>query len=117
MERKQKDDSVNFTEENILTSLEKKLPDDVVVFYKLHSMVTKSFQFKGNKVRPFPDAYDIYDFMSAVDGLITDYSSIMYDFASQNKRLFYLIMIMMNIYLREACMKILMITRFISQIK
>ena len=55
--------------------------------------------------------------MSAVDGLITDYSSIMYDFASQNKRLFYLIMIMMNIYLREACMKILMITRFISQIK
>lgn len=82
-----KDDSVNFTEENILTSLEKKLPDDVVVFYKLHSMVTKSFQFKGNKVRPFPDAYDIYDFMSAVDGLITDYSSIMYDFASQNKKI------------------------------
>ena len=46
MERNKKDDSVNFTEENILTSLEKKLPDDVVVFYKLHSMVTKSFQFK-----------------------------------------------------------------------
>ncbi|MEJ7195144.1 CDP-glycerol glycerophosphotransferase family protein, partial [Staphylococcus epidermidis] len=35
----------------------------------------------------FPDAYDIYDFMSAVDGLITDYSSIMYDFASQNKKI------------------------------
>ncbi|MDW8552858.1 CDP-glycerol glycerophosphotransferase family protein [Staphylococcus nepalensis] len=82
-----KDNSINFTEENILTSLEKKLPNDVVVFYKLHSMVTKNFQFEGNKVRPFPDTYDIYDFMSAVDGLITDYSSIMYDFASQNKKI------------------------------
>ena len=49
MERKQKDDSVNFTEENILTSLEKKLPDDVVVFYKLHSMVTKVFSLKEIK--------------------------------------------------------------------
>ena len=44
-----KDDSVNFTEENILTSLEKKLPDDVVVFYKLHSMVTKVFSLKEIK--------------------------------------------------------------------
>lgn len=82
-----KDNNINFTEENILTSLEKKLPNDVVVFYKLHSMVTKNFQFEGNRVRPVPDMYDIYDFMSAADGLITDYSSIMYDFASQNKKI------------------------------
>lgn len=82
-----KDNNINFTEENILTSLEKKLPNDVIVFYKLHSMVTKNFQFEGNRVRPVPDMYDIYDFMSAADGLITDYSSIMYDFASQNKKI------------------------------
>lgn len=82
-----KDNNINFTEENILTSLEKKLPNDVVVFYKLHSMVTKNFQFEGNRIRPVPDMYDIYDFMSAADGLITDYSSIMYDFASQNKKI------------------------------
>ncbi|SNV58359.1 CDP-glycerol glycerophosphotransferase family protein [Staphylococcus simiae] len=82
-----KDKNINFTEENILTSLEQKLPDDVIVFYKLHSMITKNFKFEGEKVLPFPDTYDIYDFMSSVDGLITDYSSIMYDFASQNKKI------------------------------
>lgn len=82
-----KDKNINFTEENILTSLEKKLPDDVIVFYKLHSMISKNFVFNGDKVKPFPESFELYDFMSAVDGLITDYSSIMYDFASQNKRI------------------------------
>lgn len=82
-----KDKTINFTEENILSSLEKKLPNDVIVFYKLHSMITKNFKFKGDRVRPLPDSYDVYDFMSAVDGLITDYSSIMYDFASQDKKI------------------------------
>lgn len=82
-----KDKDINFKEENILTSLEQRLPDNVVVFYKLHSMITNSFKFQGEKVRPFPSLYDTYDFMSAVDGLITDYSSIMYDFASQGKKI------------------------------
>ncbi|MBU6114113.1 CDP-glycerol glycerophosphotransferase family protein [Mammaliicoccus lentus] len=82
-----KDKNINFTEENILTSLEQKLPDDVVVFYKLHSMISKNFIFNGKKVKPFPESYELYDFMSSVDGLITDYSSIMYDFASQNKKI------------------------------
>lgn len=82
-----KDKNINFTEESILTSLEQKLPDNVVVFYKLHSMISKNFIFNGEKVKPFPESFELYDFMSAVDGLITDYSSIMYDFASQNKRI------------------------------
>lgn len=81
-----KDKSIQFNEEEILRQLEAKLPDDAIIFYKLHSMVTKNINFEGTKVLPFPDEYDVYDFMSAVDGLITDYSSIMYDFASQNKR-------------------------------
>lgn len=82
-----KDKDIDFTEENILTSLEQKLPENVVVFYKLHSMISKDFNFNGNKVKPFPESFELYDFMSSVDGLITDYSSIMYDFASQNKKI------------------------------
>lgn len=81
------DENINFAEENILTTLEKKLPNDVIVFYKLHSMITKNFKFNGEKVKPLPEKFELYDFMSCVDGLITDYSSIMYDFASQNKNI------------------------------
>lgn len=82
---KKTDKEVDFSEKGILLELEQNLPDNVVVFYKLHSMITSKLDFTGLKVKPYPASYELYDFMSMVDGLITDYSSIMYDFASQNK--------------------------------
>lgn len=82
---KKTDKEVEFSEKEILLELEQNLPDNVVVFYKLHSMITSSSEFTGLKVKPYPVSYELYDFMSMVDGLITDYSSVMYDFASQNK--------------------------------
>lgn len=80
------DKDIDFNESNVLTTLEQNLPDNIIVFYKLHSMVSNKFKFSGKKIKPFPKKYELYDFLSMVDGLITDYSSIMYDFASQNKK-------------------------------
>ena len=58
------------------------LPDDVTVYIKLHPMLRGSMRTDGFKhIRTFPQDVPAYDFLQAADGLITDYSSIMFDFA------------------------------------
>lgn len=35
----------------------------------------------------FPSRYETYDFLNASDALVTDYSSIMFDYAVSNKKI------------------------------
>ena len=65
-----------------LKDLDGRLPDDILVYIKLHPMLRGSMPTEGFKhIRTFPEDVFSYDFLQATDGLITDYSSIMFDYA------------------------------------
>lgn len=69
---------------DILTALDAALPAGVVLFAKLHHLAAKTFAIdfaKFKRIRPFPDGVDIYEFLNVADVLVTDYSSVMFDFA------------------------------------
>lgn len=69
--------------EELLETMEKRLTDDEIFFVKLHPFDAEKISFDlstMSKVRPFPSEFETYEFLTAVDTLVTDYSSIMYDF-------------------------------------
>ena len=72
-----------------LEELDGKLKDNQRVYVKLHPISVKDMDLsKLKKVVPFPaDKYETYEFLSATDGLITDYSSIFFDYAVSRKKI------------------------------
>ena len=72
--------------DKILNKLDKALNDDQVIFINLHSMVASEIKLGGYKhIKPFPSDEDNYEFLNAMDALITDYSSVFFDFALTHK--------------------------------
>lgn len=70
-----------------LRPLDKKLNDNQVLYVKLHPFVSKDVDYSKYKhIKPYPDQYDAYEFMNMCDCLITDYSSVFYDFANTKKK-------------------------------
>ena len=70
-----------------LYELDKKLGDDELLYVNLHPVAKKDVQFKGFKhIRNFPQKYETYDFLNACDLLVTDYSSVFFDFAASGKK-------------------------------
>lgn len=71
-----------------LDELDEKLKDNQVFFVKLHPMVTSEIDFdKYQHIHSFPDGYETYDFLNIADCLISDYSSIIFDFACSGKNI------------------------------
>ncbi len=70
-----------------LTELDAGLPDDYVVYVKLHAFNGAEMDFgRFAHIRPFPQDCETYTFLAATDGLITDYSSVFFDYAlTRNK--------------------------------
>ncbi len=69
--------------------MESKLDDNTVVFVKLHHLAKGNVQLNGfTKIKEFPTDYETYDFLSIADALITDYSSVMFDFANTGKSIY-----------------------------
>lgn len=70
-----------------LRPLDKELKDNQVLYVKLHPFVSKDADYsKYEHIKPYPDQYDTYEFMNMCDCLITDYSSVFYDFANTGKK-------------------------------
>jgi len=81
---------INNNTDKIMTDLKflaANLSDDNVLFIKLHpfSQIIDLTEFKN--VFAMPSEYELYEFLTAVDVLITDYSSIMYDFILVNRKI------------------------------
>ncbi len=73
---------------HLLFELEKRLPEDTYVFVKLHHLGQAKIQFDDfEKIRPFPVEYEPYEILNMADVLITDYSSVMFDFACTGKKI------------------------------
>lgn len=64
------------------------LDADTVLFVKLHPYAERGFQLGPYRhIFPFPDNYEPYDFLTACDVLITDYSSVLFDFAITGRKI------------------------------
>lgn len=76
-----------YSMEHILGFFESRLGEDQVLFVKLHNFSTEKIDYsKYKKVLPFPADVDTYTMLNAVDCLITDYSSVFFDFANTGKK-------------------------------
>ncbi|MDI9540571.1 MAG: glycosyltransferase [Bacillota bacterium] len=70
-----------------LYEIDKKLKDDEILFVNLHPIASKGISFYGlKKIKKFPDRYETYDFLKISDVLITDYSSVMFDYMQTGKK-------------------------------
>lgn len=71
-----------------LGEMDKGLKDNEVLFAKVHPLAADKVKFsKFNRVKAFPAEYETYEFLNAADCLITDYSSVFYDFAVTGRKI------------------------------
>lgn len=67
--------------------LDKKLSDNQVVYVKMHTVSASNISLtEFTHIKAFPKE-ETYAFLNAVDGLITDYSSVFFDFAVTGKKI------------------------------
>lgn len=68
--------------------IDKKLTDDQILYIKLHVFVKSNIDCSEYKhIKEFPSKYETYDFLNAADILITDYSSVFFDYANTGKKI------------------------------
>lgn len=72
----------------LLFQLDTSLKDDTILYVKLHNYVDSKINFKiFNHIRKFPDKYETSEFLNITDGLITDYSSVFFDYANTKRKI------------------------------
>lgn len=71
-----------------LYELDKLLSEDEILYLNLHPIAKKNVDFDTFKhIRNFPSEYETYDFLNCAQCLVTDYSSVFYDFAVTGKKI------------------------------
>jgi CDP-glycerol glycerophosphotransferase len=74
--------------ESYLSQIDVRLNDNQILFAKLHVLNESQIDFtKFNNVKSFPEGYEIYDIVNLADVLITDYSSVFFDFANTQRKI------------------------------
>ncbi len=73
--------------ENLL-QIDAQLNDNQIFYVNLHFILGNLMDYnKYRHIRPFPSEYETYDFLAICDILVTDYSSVFFDFASTEKKI------------------------------
>lgn len=71
-----------------LRALDATADDNTVIIAKLHHLAAESVDFSAyRRVIPFPAEYETYEVLAAADCLITDYSSVLFDFADTGRKI------------------------------
>lgn len=71
-----------------IEELDEKLKDNQIVFLKLHLFMEGQINYNNYKhIKSFPKNIETYEFLNITDGLITDYSSIFFDYANTKKKI------------------------------
>lgn len=74
--------------EQILAEFDERLDDDTVLLVNLHFLLASEINCEDYKhIEYFSPDYDTYEILNACDGLITDYSSVFFDFAVSGKKI------------------------------
>ena len=84
-----RDDNVQKDDvERYLGELDSRLKDNQILFAKLHVLNASKIDFnKFKHIMPFPEDYETYDVLNMADALITDYSSVFFDFANTKRKI------------------------------
>ena len=78
----------SFSMQSILDRLDAHLRDDQILYVKLHNLDASVVDLDNYvHIRPFPKQYEPYAFLNAADCLITDYSSVFFDFANTRRKI------------------------------
>jgi CDP-glycerol glycerophosphotransferase len=73
---------------SLLKNLDKNLKDNQVLYVKLHNLMESTLDYENFKrIKPFPNGYETYEILNLADCLITDYSSVFFDFANTRKKI------------------------------
>lgn len=68
--------------------LDKSLKEDEIFLVRLHPFVSNSIDYSNYKhIKPFPQGYDAYDILNICDCLVTDYSSVFFDYANTGRKI------------------------------
>lgn len=71
-----------------LKEIDQKLNDNQVLYVNLHFLIGNQIDLsKFKHIEIFPKEYETYDFLNVCDVLITDYSSVFFDFAVSKKKI------------------------------
>lgn len=72
-----------------LYELDRLLQDDEILYFKLHPLAKNSLKELDTlkHIKKFPAEYETYEFLNIADALITDYSSVFFDFACTRKKI------------------------------
>ncbi|SFJ62880.1 CDP-glycerol glycerophosphotransferase [Terrisporobacter glycolicus] len=70
-----------------LLELDKRLIDKQIMYVNIHPLANSRIDYRMFKhIKPMPKYFETYEFLAATDCLITDYSSVMFDYAlTKNK--------------------------------
>ncbi len=74
------------TVKEIFGLIDKKLNDNQVFYVNFHPILKDSISLDSYKhIKPFPKGIDNYSFLNCADALITDYSSVFFDYSITQK--------------------------------
>lgn len=74
--------------QKILEEFDSALDDDTVLLVNLHFLLASGIDCSSfSHIEYFPSDYDTYEILNACDGLITDYSSVFFDYAVTGKKI------------------------------
>lgn len=74
---------------SLLAALDATLPESYEVRVKLHPMASSQLDFSTfQRVKAFPSDVETYEFLATCHALVTDYSSVMFDFALTGRPVF-----------------------------
>lgn len=72
----------------LLTPIDSSLNEDTIMYVKLHNYVNMMLDFRKFKnIQKFPKGYETYEFLNIADMLVTDYSSVFFDFANTGRKI------------------------------
>ncbi|MGN0507543.1 MAG: CDP-glycerol glycerophosphotransferase family protein [Lachnospiraceae bacterium] len=68
--------------------LDSRLTENQRFYVKLHPISRKYIDLsRFTHILPFPQEYETYEFLNATDGLVTDYSSVFFDYAISGRKI------------------------------
>ncbi|MCR5153908.1 MAG: CDP-glycerol glycerophosphotransferase family protein, partial [Lachnospiraceae bacterium] len=83
-----------------LYELDEKLEDGEILYTKIHPVAQNDISFEDFKhIKPFPARLETYDVLNACDLLVTDYSSVVFDYICTKKK------VVLYVYDREEYLK------------
>lgn len=81
------DQNANNQLKQYLESIDSLLNNDEILYVNLHPIASKNLDFSNfRNIKQFPKNLETYDFLNCTDCLITDYSSVFYDYAVTRKK-------------------------------